>query len=47
MRAANGSRVDLRQLTEDVEVVSRLDAQRHGITRDDPWFLLKVHEEVG
>jgi NTP pyrophosphatase (non-canonical NTP hydrolase) len=39
--------VDLRQLTDEVEAVSRLYAHRHGINRDDAWFLLKLQEEVG
>lgn len=39
--------MDLAKLTEDVEEVSRGYARRHGIERDDTWFLLKLQEEVG
>ncbi|WP_433417629.1 pyrophosphatase [Microtetraspora malaysiensis] len=37
----------LRQLTEEVEAVSKLYAAKHGIERDDTWFLLKLQEEIG
>ena len=39
--------MDLAQLTGEIEAVSRAYAERHGIDRDDTWFLLKLHEEVG
>ncbi|MER6825660.1 pyrophosphatase [Streptosporangium sp. NPDC000563] len=39
--------MDLRQLTDKVEAVSSAYARKHGITRDDTWFLLKLQEEVG
>jgi NTP pyrophosphatase (non-canonical NTP hydrolase) len=39
--------MDLRRLTDEVEAVSSTYARRHGITRDDRWFLLKLQEEVG
>lgn len=39
--------MDLAQLTDEVEAVSRIYADRHGIDRDDTWFLLKLQEEVG
>ena len=39
--------MDLTRLTGEVEEISRLYADRHGIERDDTWFLLKLHEEVG
>ncbi|MEU8379226.1 pyrophosphatase [Streptosporangium sp. NPDC048865] len=39
--------MDLRQLTDEVEAVSSTYARKHGITRDDTWFLLKLQEEVG
>lgn len=39
--------MDLAHLTDEVEDVSRAYAQRHGITRDATWFLLKLHEEIG
>jgi len=39
--------VDLARLSDDVEEISQGYAHRHGITRDAPWFLLKLQEEVG
>lgn len=39
--------MDLRQLSDDVEVVSEAYARKHAIDRNDTWFLLKLHEEVG
>jgi NTP pyrophosphatase (non-canonical NTP hydrolase) len=39
--------MNLRLLEDDLEVVSRPYAERFGIDRDDNWFLLKLHEEVG
>ena len=39
--------MDLRLLEDDLEAVSRLYAERFGIDRDDSWFVLKLHEEVG
>jgi NTP pyrophosphatase (non-canonical NTP hydrolase) len=39
--------MDLNQLTDQVEAVSSSYARKHGITRDDTWFLLKLQEEVG
>ncbi len=39
--------MDLEELTRQVEAVSRVYAERHGIDRDDTWFVLKLHEEVG
>jgi NTP pyrophosphatase (non-canonical NTP hydrolase) len=39
--------MDLRLLEDDLEAVSRLYAERFGIDRDDNWFVLKLHEEVG
>ena len=37
----------LSELSGEVEAVSRIYAARHGIERDDNWFILKLHEEVG
>lgn len=37
----------LSELAHEVEAVSRIYAERHGIKRDDTWFLLKLQEEVG
>ncbi len=39
--------MDIRQLSEEVETVSRQYAQTHHIERDETWFLLKLQEEVG
>ena len=39
--------VDLKQLSDDVEHVSQVYAERFGIERDATWFLLKLQEEVG
>ena len=39
--------MDLKQLTEEVETVSRGYAEHNGFTRDATWLLLKLHEEVG
>jgi NTP pyrophosphatase (non-canonical NTP hydrolase) len=39
--------VDIGELTAQVEHVSRVYAARFGITRDDDWQILKLHEEVG
>jgi NTP pyrophosphatase (non-canonical NTP hydrolase) len=39
--------MDVRLLEEGLETVSHLYAERFGIERDDNWFVLKLHEEVG
>ena len=39
--------MDLRQLSDDVELISQRYAQAYGFRRDDTWFLLKLQEEVG
>ncbi|MFC4012685.1 pyrophosphatase [Nonomuraea purpurea] len=39
--------MDLRQLSDEVESVSRQYANAIGIARDDTWFLLKLQEEIG
>ncbi|GCE37854.1 hypothetical protein Rhow_000738 [Rhodococcus wratislaviensis] len=39
--------MDLGQLSDDVEEISKRYAERFGIERDAAWFLLKLHEEVG
>ncbi len=39
--------MDLRLLEDDLEAVSRLYAEQFSIDRDDSWFVLKLHEEVG
>lgn len=39
--------MDLRQLTDDVEIISQRYAEAFDVDRDDTWFLLKLQEEVG
>jgi len=39
--------MDLQRITDELESVSRIYAERHGITRDPTWFVLKLQEEVG
>jgi len=39
--------MDLKELTEEVETVSQMYAERNGFTRDATWLLLKLQEEVG
>ncbi|MGW0807654.1 pyrophosphatase [Nonomuraea sp. NPDC002799] len=39
--------MELRQLSDEVESVSRRYAEGLGIERDDTWFLLKLQEEIG
>ncbi|GAA3700311.1 MazG nucleotide pyrophosphohydrolase domain-containing protein [Nonomuraea antimicrobica] len=39
--------MDLRELSDEIESISRRYADHVGIDRDDTWFLLKLQEEVG
>ncbi|MFB4280956.1 MULTISPECIES: pyrophosphatase [unclassified Nonomuraea] len=39
--------MDLRELSDEIESISKRYADRIGIERDDTWFLLKLQEEVG
>ncbi len=39
--------MDVKQLSEEVEQVSRVYAEKFNIERDATWFLLKLQEEVG
>jgi NTP pyrophosphatase (non-canonical NTP hydrolase) len=39
--------MNLKQLTEEVEAVSQMYAERNGFVRDETWLLLKLQEEVG
>lgn len=39
--------MDIDTLRDEVEAVSALYAERHGIDRTDDWLLLKLNEEVG
>ena len=39
--------MDLHGWGEEVEAISRQYAERLGVQRTSPWFLLKLQEEVG
>ena len=39
--------MDIKQLTEEVEQVSQIYAEKFNIERDATWFILKLQEEVG
>jgi NTP pyrophosphatase (non-canonical NTP hydrolase) len=39
--------MSLEHLSEEVEQVSQIYAEKFGIERDATWFLLKLQEEVG
>ena len=39
--------MDVKQLSEEVEQVSRVYAEKFNIERDATWFILKLQEEVG
>jgi len=39
--------MELRELSEELEVISRVYARRFGVDRTDDWLVLKLHEEVG
>jgi NTP pyrophosphatase (non-canonical NTP hydrolase) len=39
--------MDVKQMTEIVELVSQLYAEKFNIERDANWFILKLQEEVG
>jgi NTP pyrophosphatase (non-canonical NTP hydrolase) len=39
--------MQIEDLQQEVESVSKFYAERHGIHRSDDWFLLKLNEEVG
>jgi len=39
--------MDIKQLSEDVECVSKAYAEKFNIERDATWFILKLQEEVG
>lgn len=39
--------MDLENLSDDVEIISRVYARLHGIERTDDWLVLKLQEEVG
>lgn len=39
--------MDLQNLSDDVEIISRVYARVHGVDRTDDWLVLKLHEEAG
>ncbi|MFD2026511.1 pyrophosphatase [Promicromonospora aerolata] len=39
--------MDLKNLSDEVEIISRVYARVHGVERTDDWLMLKLHEEVG
>ena len=39
--------MDLSQWSDEVEEISQQYAERFGVQRTSPWFLLKLQEEVG
>ena len=39
--------MDINQLSEEVEHVSQIYAEKYTIERDATWFILKLQEEVG
>lgn len=39
--------MELNELSDAVAAVSDRYARAHGIERDEAWYLLKLHEEVG
>lgn len=38
---------NLSDLSDEVEIISRVYARVHGVERTDDWLVLKLHEEVG
>jgi NTP pyrophosphatase (non-canonical NTP hydrolase) len=39
--------VELKQLSDEVEIISRVYARVHGVERTDDWLVLKLQEEIG
>ena len=39
--------MDLENLSDDVEIISRVYARVHDVERTDDWLVLKLQEEVG
>jgi len=39
--------VELEQLSDEVEIISRVYARLHGLERTDDWLVLKLQEEIG
>lgn len=38
---------NLSELSDEVEIISRVYARVHGVERTDDWLVLKLHEEIG
>ncbi|GAB3104245.1 pyrophosphatase [Isoptericola nanjingensis] len=39
--------MELTELGDEVEIISRVYERRFGVARTDDWLVLKLHEEVG
>ncbi|MEV0892169.1 pyrophosphatase [Promicromonospora sp. MEB111] len=39
--------MELKQLSDEVEIISRVYARVHGLERTDDWLVLKLQEEIG
>ena len=39
--------MELTELGDEVEIISRVYERRFGVPRTDDWLVLKLHEEVG
>ncbi|CAM3516069.1 MazG nucleotide pyrophosphohydrolase domain-containing protein [Isoptericola cucumis] len=39
--------MELAELTDEVEIISRVYERRFGVPRTDDWLVLKLHEEIG
>ena len=39
--------MELKQLSDEVEIISRVYARVHGVERTDDWLVLKLQEEIG
>ena len=39
--------MELKQLSDEVEIISRAYARIYDVDRTDDWLMLKLHEEVG
>lgn len=39
--------MELKKLSDEVEIISRVYARVHGLERTDDWLVLKLQEEIG
>lgn len=39
--------MELKDLADELEIISRVYERRYGVERTDDWLVLKLHEEVG